>query len=176
MKKNVIIGFIVFFCHLFMLSGNLMPKQVEKNLKKKVDTSKIQLALKTDLRVDAIHSSRCPSCDLPGIDAFYMTNIMVDISNHKVSGVGVATESILTVTYFDLMKGKIVTITKNLPKLDTYPSNPWALQRYVCVELPVLVKKSVGIKAEIKPKNSTVVDSIPSNNLKIAKKCMVMVY
>jgi hypothetical protein len=100
----------------------------------------------------------------------------VDVSNHKVAGVGVPTESILTVTYFDLMQGQMVTVTKNLPKMHPYPTNPWTLQRYTVVNHPVLVKKSVGIKAVIKPKSNSINDPVPANNLKIVKKCMVMVY
>jgi hypothetical protein len=105
-----------------------------------------------------------------------MGNILVDVSNHKVGRVGAATESILTVTYFDLMQGQMVTITRNLPKMNPYPTNPWVLQRYPVVNNPVLVKKSVGIKAEIKPKTTAVTDPVPANNIKIVKKCMVMVY
>lgn len=142
----------------------------------RVDTTRLQLKLKMDLRVDVIHSSRCSNCDLPGIDAFYMSNILVDVSNHKVAGVGTLTESILTVTYFYLMQGQMVMVTKNLPKMHPYPTNPWTLQRYTVVNHPVLEKKSVGIKAEIKPKTTTVTDPVPANNIKIVKKCMVMVY
>ena len=180
MKKLFIINAILFTCMVFMRSGtSLLSQEVEKIQKPavtKVDTAKLQLSFKTDLRVDAIHSSHCQSCELPGIDAFYMTNIMVDVSNQKVDGVGVATESVLTVTYYDIMQAKLVTETKNLTKLEPYPTNPWVLQRVVVVNLPVLAKKSIGIKAEIKPKLSTVVDPVPANNIKIVNTCMVMVY
>jgi hypothetical protein len=159
------------------LNTNLFSQQVKKpQTIKKVDTARLQLKLKTDLRVDVIHSSRCANCDLPGIDAFYMGNILVDVSNYKAAGVGAPTESILTVTYFDLMQGQMVTITKNLRKMHPYPTNPWTLQRYTVVNHPVLVKKSVGIKAEIKPRNTSIKDPVPANNMKTVKKCMVMVY
>jgi len=178
MKKFFIVSAVMFVCITLMaLNTNLFSQQVtQPQTIKKVDTARLQLNLKTDLRVDVIHSSRCANCDLPGIDAFYMGNILVDVSNHKVGSVGAATESILTVTYFDLMQGQMVTITKNLPKMHPYPTNPWVLQRYPVVNNPVLVKKSVGIKAEIKPKTTAVTDPVPANNIKIVKKCMVMVY
>lgn len=181
MKKVLIVSAIVFFCATLMLSVTNLHSQEVKKLQqpqviKKVDASRLQLRLKTDLRVDVIHSSRCQNCDMPGIDAFYMANILVDVSNHKVGGVGAPTESILTVTYYDLMQGKMVTVTKNLPKLHPYPTNPWTLQRYTVVNHPVLVKKSIGIKAVIKPKSTKITDPVPGNNVKIVKKCMVMVY
>jgi hypothetical protein len=178
MKKFFIVSAIIFVCvTLVALNNNLFSQQVtQPQTIKKVDTARLQLNLKTDLRVDVIHSSRCANCDLPGIDAFYMGNILVDVSNHKVGAVGAATESILTVTYFDLMQGQMVTITKNLPKMHPYPTNPWVLQRYSVVNNPVLVKKSVGIKAVIKPKPTNITDPVPANNTKIVKQCMVMVY
>jgi len=178
MKKFFIFSAIIFVCMtLMVLNTQLFSQQVTKpQTITKVDAARLQINFKTDLRVDVIHSSRCPSCDLPGIDAFYMSNILVDVSNHKVSGVGAATESILTVTYFDLMQGKMVTVTKNLPKMHPYPTNPWTLQRYSVVNTPVLAKKSVGIKAEIKPKSTNITDPVPANNIKIVKQCMVMVY
>jgi hypothetical protein len=178
MKKFFIVSAIIFVCiTLTVLNIHLFSGQVtQPQTIKKVDTARLQLNLKTDLRVDVIHSSRCSNCDLPGIDAFYMGNILVDVSNHKVGAVGAAAESILTVTYFDLMQGQMVTVTKNLPKMHPYPTNPWTLQRYVVVNTPVLVKKSVGIKAEIKPKSTNITDPVPANNIKIVKQCMVMVY
>lgn len=178
MKKFFIFSAIIFVCITLMaLNTHLFSQQVtQPQTIKKVDAARLQLNLKTDLRVDVIHSSRCSNCDLPGIDAFYMGNILVDVSNHKAAGVGAPTESILTVTYFDLMQGQMVTVTKNLPKMHPYPTNPWTLQRYTVVNSPVLVKKSVGIKAEIKPKTTTITDPVPANNIKIVKQCMVMVY
>jgi hypothetical protein len=181
MKKFFIVSAVMFVCITLMaLNTNLYSQQVKKIQQpqtiKKIDPSRLKLRLKTDLRVDVIHSSRCPNCDLPGIDAFYMANILVDVSNHKVAGVGAPTESVLTVTYFDLMQGQMVTVVKNLPKMHPYPTNPWTLQRYTVVNHPVLVKKSVGIKAVIKPKSTAINDPVPANNMKIVKKCMVMVY
>lgn len=178
MKKFFIVSAIMFVCiTLIALNTTLFSQQVKQpQAIKKGDLAKVKLISKSDLKVDVIHSSRCPNCDLPGIDAFYMANILADVSNHKVGGVGVATESILTVTYFDLMQGQMVIVTKNLPKMNPYPTNPWTIQRYTVVNHPVLVKKSVGIKAVIKHKRTTITDPVPANNIKIVKKCMVMVY
>lgn len=164
---------------MVLLTGSLFAQQRQITPKTRIDprlqTKKLQLLLRTDLRVDVIHSSRC-KCDLDDVNAFYMANIMVDVSNHKAGNAGVATESVLTVTYYDMNQGKMVTITKNLAKMNPYPTNPWTMQRYVVVNTPVLVKKSIGIKATIKPKASNISDPVPANNTKIIKKCQVMVY
>ncbi|MCP5052138.1 MAG: hypothetical protein GY940_33535 [bacterium] len=149
-------------------------KQVSPQ-KLKIPAGKLQLKFRTDLRVDVIHSSRC-KCDLSDVNAFYMANIMVDVSNHKTGGVGAATASVLTVKYFDMNQGRMVTVTKNLAVLNPYPKNPWTFQRVVVVNRPVLVKKSVGITAVIKPKSTRVSDPVPANNRKIVRKCSPMVY
>lgn len=177
--KRMIVFMIVCCVAMTFLTGTLFSQQrvitPKTRVNPQIQKQKLQLLLKTDLRVDVIHASRC-GCELNGVNAFYMANIMVDVSNHKTGGVGVATESVLTVTYFDLMQGRMVTVTKNLPKMHPYPTNPWTLQRYVVVNHPVLVKKSVGIKAVIKPKATNIKDPVPANNIKIIKKCQVMVY
>lgn len=176
MKKNFLLISTAFICLIFIFSVSNLYSQINKQQHTPtIDKTKLTAKFKTDLRIDVVHSSRC-ACALPGVDAFYMANIMVDVSNHKTSGVGAATESILTVTFWDLMQNKSVTITKNLPKLHPYSTNPWTLQRYVVVNSPVLVKKSVGIKAVIKPKTLLVFDPVPANNIKIVKKCQIMVY
>lgn len=122
-----------------------------------------------DLKVDTIHSYNC-ACELEGVDAFYMGNIMVDVANAS----GIATTSTLTVTYHDLVAGP-QTVVKTISTLNPYPTNPWALQRFVVVNHPVLVKKSTGIRAEIQPTPPTT-ESNPVNNVKIVNRCNIMVY
>lgn len=177
MKKYFEIVLLLVVCLGIMTSPVFSQVRAQKQIKtiKPVARQDLKLQLKTDLRVDVIHSGRCV-CDLPGVAAFYVGNIMVDVSNHKVAGRGVATESVLTVKYFDLMAGRMVTVTKNLPKMHPYPTNPWTLQRYIVVNHPVLVKKSIGISAEIKPKPTNITDPAPGNNKKVIHKCQVMVY
>ncbi len=122
-----------------------------------------------DLKVDTIHSYNC-GCELEGVDAFYMANIMVDVANAS----GVPTSSTLTLTYHDLVAGP-QTVIKSISTLNSYPTNPWALQRFVVVNHPVLVKKSTGIRAEIQPTPPTT-ESNPVNNVKIVNRCDIMVY
>ncbi len=175
MKKLFV--FTLIFCVCAALSVTDLESQVKqiKPQKLKVDASRLRLRLRTDLRVDVIHASRC-KCDLRDVNAFYMSNIMVDVSNHKASGAGTATESVLTVKFWDMNQGKLVTIVKNLPTMKPYPTNPWTLQSYVVLNRPVLVKKSVGITASIKPKTTNVSDPVPANNRKTVYRCSPMIY
>jgi hypothetical protein len=58
MKKFFIVSAIIFICVMLMaLNTNLYSQQVKKSQTiKKVDTARLQLKFKTDLRVDVIHS------------------------------------------------------------------------------------------------------------------------
>jgi hypothetical protein len=132
-------------------------------------TMEMKLPPKADLRVDVIHSSRCP-CDMAGVDAFYVPDIMVDVSN----GGGAETTSTLVVTYTDVFAGP-QTITKSVSALKGYPTNPWAIQMFKVLDRPALVKKSTGIKAEIKVTSPTM-DTNPANNTKTVNECDMMVY
>ena len=104
-----------------------------------------------------------------------MSNIMVDVSNNYMKSGGASTAARVTVTYFDISAGSMVTKTKDIANLNPYPTNPWAVQRLVVVNHPVLVKKSVGIEVTIES-TSGVGDPNHSNNKKIAYDCSIMVY
>lgn len=178
MKKLLFIGSIVCVCLILAVSPLVLDSQTRTTAKpqiKKIEGAHLQLALKADLRVDVVHSSRC-ACDLPGVDAFYMGNIIVDVSNHKHNGMGVAAESVLKVVYFDLIKGQKVVINKDLPKMNPYPTNPWTLQRVMVVNHPVLIKKSEKLIVRIKPKNTNITDPVSTNNVKKIDRCQGMVY
>jgi hypothetical protein len=133
------------------------------------------IAGSTDLKVDGIFGPNC-KCDISDVDAVYMGRINVTVSNNYQKSGGLATQSELTVTYHDLRSGQLVTVKKQLPVIKPYPTNPWVLQEYQVVTSPVLVKKSVGIKAEIKPTSPGVSDSDNSNNSMTVRKCEVMIY
>jgi len=133
-----------------------------------------KLVFRTDLQVLAIHASQCDKSK-DTADAFYMANLMVDVANRKAAKVGAAAEIILTVTYFDMKKGKRVTLTRKLPKLNPYPMKPWITRRYVVVMTPILVKKSEGITAAIKAKSPSIEDPFPENDKKTVHECTLMV-
>lgn len=140
-----------------------------------LQANKLTLVRQTDLRMDVIHSSRCV-CDLPGVDAFYMSNIMVDFSNHKIGKMGAATKAVIDVMYYDLILGKKIVARRKVDLIRPYPTNPWTYQRFVMVNKPVLVKKSFGIKATIMVDTPNIKDPKPGNNSKKIFKCQVMVY
>jgi hypothetical protein len=154
-----------------------MSFAVDPIKKPNVDTRKLKdakIKLSTDLSVDGIFASRC-ACDLSDVNALYMNGIYVTVSNNYQKSGGAATGGTLKVTYHDLVAGHLKTVTKTVPTLKPYPTNPWTMQEFPVVTTPVLIKKSVGITAEFKS-NSGVGDPKLSNNKKTVKECSVMVY
>ncbi|XCN74257.1 MAG: hypothetical protein Q3M24_05780 [Candidatus Electrothrix aestuarii] len=139
----------------------------------------------TDLRVSSIYCNigSCGGCcvcrdrynngedPLKGVDAFYMEQISVSISNYPSSNGGhVNIPSVLTLTYYDLTKNQEVTVVKKMPKMSKLYNGHWNLYEDV-VKSPVLVKKSKGIRAEIAPINGNTVDRDSSNNVRTINKC-----
>lgn len=122
-----------------------------------------------DFRIDMLHSTRC-GCDLPGVDAFYVGDLMVYLSNRG----GSTCSATVTLTYHDLIAGP-VTITRTTSSLKGYPMNPWALQSFRLLDGPALVKKSIGIRVEIQPV-SPAIDPDPSNNVMVRHTCGVWAY
>ncbi|MCK4889130.1 MAG: hypothetical protein KAS97_04305, partial [Candidatus Aminicenantes bacterium] len=141
-----------------------------KKVQTKFDPGQLTILKSADLRVLAIHSYSC-ICDLVGVDAFYMGNIMVDLANHPYKKRGWPTAVVVTLKYFDLMKGKLVKVVKTTQVLNPFPKNTHTLQRFVMVDHPVLVKKSVGISICVKPADSTMKDPVAANNCKLVKQC-----
>lgn len=173
--KKISVGTLLILAAFLLVATVALAQEKAKPMEMQVPVTKLKpvervvMPPRADLRVDIIHSSSC-GCDLPGVDAFYVANILVDVSN----GSGASTASKLTVTYYDLNSGP-KTIVKDIPSLNAYPTNPWALQRFTVLSQPALIKKSTGIKAEIQPV-APVTDSNPANNVKVTNKCDIMVY
>lgn len=110
----------------------------------------------TDLRVDSITSIKC--YNLEGLDALYVSDIRVFVSRK-----GTSTPAALTVNYVDLSAGP-QTIHTEVPSLNEYSTGVDVLRH------PALIKKSMGIKAEITP-NGIVKDSNPANNMTSINDC-----
>ncbi|MEJ5228204.1 hypothetical protein [Thermodesulfovibrio sp.] len=178
MKKVVIIISLICICAVFVFSVTFAetPEQPKGQIIGPLNK-------KTDLRVDNIYAANCKTnCDLNDVDAFYMDKIIVGISNNyeKSGGAEVAAE--IKITYYDLGLGRSVTVTKTSPSIKPHPINPW-LVSVTMVDRPVLVKKSTGIRAEVKiippplgPRIVTITDSDPSNNVKTVHQCGVILY
>lgn len=176
--KKISFGTLLMLAALLLVTTVAMAQEKAKPIEMQAPTKQIQavdrvvLPPKADLRIDSIHSTECPCGmrELPGVDAFYVSNILVDVANAS----GKATTSTLTVTYHDLNFGP-KTITKTISSLNPYPTNPWALQMFKVLDQPALIKKSTGIRAEIQP-TAPVTDSNPANNVKTVHECSVMIY
>jgi hypothetical protein len=104
-----------------------------------------------------------------------MNGINVAVSNNHMKPGGASTGGTLKVTYHDLIAGHLKTVTKTVPTLNPHPTNPWAILEFPVVTTPVLVKKSVGVKAESMP-SGPVVDPNLNNNVKKVHRCNVMAY
>ena len=123
-----------------------------------------------DLGVEGIYAYSC-ACDLPGVDALYMNKITVEVSakiktrldDSEVIGT-------LKVTYHDLMTGRLETRTAMLQ------ANLFRGRSSNVVEMvsnALLIKKSVGVRAEVKPAGAVSGDPNPANNIKKENVCRV---
>ena len=120
-----------------------------------------QIVVASDLVVRNIYATKC-KCDLGDVDALYMNMIKVRIANNYPGNV--AAEGTLIVTYHDLRTGGPVTVTRPIPRLGIGRSI-----EIVAVPGPVLARKSLGIKAEVRA--TTVSDQTPGNNVLIERTC-----
>jgi hypothetical protein len=122
-----------------------------------------------DLKVDNIYAGNC-ACDLAGVDALYMRDISVHFSGTikflTTPGDVVAT---LKLTYFDLMLGRSETRTVMIQAGHLARGSGQALM----VSGPVLIKKSIGVTAEIMPAGLVEVDPNLTNNKKKVTECSV---
>ena len=120
-----------------------------------------KVMLTSDLEVRNIFAQAC-KCDLTDVDALYLNTIKVRVGNSSFGNA--ATEGILVATYHDLRTGAPATVTRPIPRLNVGQS-----VEIVAVSGPVLAKRSVGIKAEVRA--TTVADPYPGNNALIERSC-----
>jgi hypothetical protein len=146
---------------LLMLSGIIASAYADKLPVPSLPPIQGQIVVASDLVVRNIYAQSC-KCDLSDVDALYMNKIKVRIGNNYPGNV--ATEGTLIVTYHDLRTGSPVTVTRPIPRLEIGRSI-----EIVAVHGPVLVRKSLGIKAEVQA--TTVSDQTPGNNVLIERTC-----
>ena len=121
----------------------------------------MEIIKKSDLSSRNIIAQSC-KCDLKDVDALYMNKIKVRVGNNYPGNR--ATAGTLKVTYHDLRSGMLKTVTKPIPSVKIGTSV------YVtAVNGPVLVKRSVGIKAEVIA--TTVPDTNSANNVVTERNC-----
>jgi hypothetical protein len=142
-----------------------------------IERPPVRLRTEADLGITAIFASNC-KCDLSDVDALYMGDISVDIGKKDIR---VSEESrrepgrvagFLTVTYHDLLAGRSVTQTLMLQN-NIFTGGVGTIR---VVRNPVLVKKSMGIRAEIRLNSPGYADVDPNsgNNVMIVKDCQIM--
>lgn len=120
-----------------------------------------KVMLTSDLEVRNIFAQAC-KCDLTDVDALYLNTIKVRVGNFAPGNA--ATEGLLVVTYHDLRTGAPASVTRPIPRLNVGQS-----VEIVAVSGPVLAKRSVGIKAEVRATTTT--DRFAGNNTKIERNC-----
>ena len=122
----------------------------------------MEVIKKSDLGVRAIVAQSC-KCDLGDVDALYVNKIKVRVYNSYPGNR--TTAGTLKVTYHDLRSGMLKTVTKPVPSVAIGGEVD-----VIAVNSPVLVKKSVGIKAEVIA--TTVPDANNTNNTRTWMPCM----
>jgi hypothetical protein len=130
----------------------------------------IQTQRLADLGVVAIRAQHC-ACELQGVDAVYFNKIIVEVSaDIRFRVVDSDVVGNLKVTYFNLLIGR--TETKNV-MLEARLFRGGVHAFVEVVSGPILVKKSVGITAEVTPAGLTTGDPQPTNNKKTETNCNV---
>jgi hypothetical protein len=159
----MIFGAAIFLFLMFSTSyaqGQMKPKETAKPSEKiKPDAVKLSIV---DLKIDNIYTgSACPCPELDRVDALYLDKISVFVSN-----VGnVSTGGTIKVTFFSYPTCQLMTMTTTVPNL-----NPSEHREYIVVQGPLLVRKSTGVKAEIRLSGGAA-DANPANNVMTIYKC-----
>ena len=164
MKKNGCFLFLSVFLISLLMIFSYAPGQI-KEVAKPIVTPK-----QVDFGVVEIYAYGC-ACDLPGIDALYFNKVQVELSaTIKFTAADSDVIGILKVSYFDLMKGRTeshqVMLQANLFRGRT-------VNLVDVVSVPILVKKSVGITAEVKVSGAATADPNLANNVKKQDTCKV---
>ncbi len=129
-----------------------------------------QPKVQADLGVEGIYAYSC-ACDLPGVDALYVNKITVEVSAKlKVRVDDSAVIGNLKVTYHDLMTGRLETRTA---MLQAYLFRGRSSNIVEMVSSALLIRKSVGITAEVQPAGAVSSDPNPANNIKKENVCRV---
>lgn len=164
MRKSVPFSLVAVFLFALLVIFSYASGQI-KDVAKPIVTPK-----QVDFGVEEIYAYGC-ACDLPGIDALYFNKVQVEVSaTIKFSAADSDVIGILKVSYFDLMKGRTETHQVML-QANLFRGRKTNLVDVVAV--PILVKKSVGITAEVKVSGAATADPNLANNVKKQDTCKV---
>jgi len=164
-KRGGVLFLLMFLFWLF--STFAVASDNVKDVKQPITTQKL-----VDLAVVEIYAFSC-ACDLPGIDALYFNKISVELTAQiKFPVDDSSVIGILKVSYFDLLSGR----TENrevMLQANLFRGRASALVDVVTT--PLLVKKSVGITAEVKVAGAATGDPNLANNKKKVNVCKVRI-
>lgn len=154
-KRALLLGLLT--CFTLFSSGQDVKKIDIRSRTSKVPAEVQKITPKADLSVVNILAGMCPA-PLTGLDAIHLNGIVVDVhlkdifvpdalKNEPSTVVGY-----LIVTYFDLMQAREITHNLILErgKFIWVPSQSLTHARISVLSGPLLVKKSIGIKAIVK--------------------------
>ncbi|NDY42412.1 hypothetical protein G3N55_06095 [Dissulfurirhabdus thermomarina] len=132
--------------------------QVQKT---KIDPSKLHFA--ADLQIYSLGAKNSCPCQPAGVDAMLLPNLEVVVTSQTP---GIQAAGTITVTYFDLMQGR--SVTRSIPFSGLAQASR---KTFSISNTPLLVRKSAGIRAEIRPA-PPVQEKNPADNVRIIHQCM----
>ncbi|WP_139796554.1 hypothetical protein [Desulfacinum hydrothermale] len=164
LKTGLLLTLVIFV--VFPL-GSVFAQQKIKPIQKPSQNKAFPLKLKADLEIFGIgnktwEGSECSACSniLTRVGALYLHDLTVGIMCHSSNRVK-KTGGTVRVTYYDLIQGKNITISKRFSNLScqTQPRDTLV----TLVNHPILIKLSTGIRAIVSP-SAPIEDSNPVNN------------
>lgn len=170
-KKTAVLIFIAVFGVTGFVFADNPAKRVQGPdiTKPELSIDPKKLKLRTDLSVYHIHSNSCLCTeDLSNVDAFLMNGMWVDIRNAACPDTNTQANASgrLRVSYFDMLQGRMVN------RLVPFTVNMNGTKSIKAVSGYVLVKKSIGIKAEIHRIDAPVKDCNSGNDSLAVKRCL----
>jgi hypothetical protein len=134
----------------------------------------VTVATQADLSINGIYAIEC-KCDLSDVDALYMRDITVDVGKRDIStpdrlrSEPSAVVGTLRVSYHNLRAGRVETRTMMIQNSHMH------IGSVRVIATPVLVRKSVGVRAEIQLNSPGYADVDPNlaNNVMVQKNCVM---
>lgn len=159
----------IFLVALFSLSFAASP------VERVAPTVTATLPTQADLSINGIYALEC-KCDLTDVDALYMKDISVDVGKRDIStperlrSEPSAVVGTLRVTYHNYLVGRVETHTLMIQNSHIHGGGMVRVVRN-----PVLIKKSVGVRAEIQLNSPGYanIDPNPANNVMIQRNCVM---
>lgn len=165
-KKGIVpVSFLMFLLMVFPFAT-----AQEKTAPPKEWSAPTSAEKPVDLGVVEIYAHNC-ACELQGVDALYFNKIQVEVSAvMKIAVNDSDVIGVLRVSYFDLMSGRNESREVMLQAYLFRRDGPALID---VVGSALLIKKSVGVTAEVKVAGVATRDPNPVNNKKTVNVCKV---